>query len=313
MPSASVKLFLGHTTSMAPANRHVKRASSSARSARSSARVTVSADSRPSRIAAVIASACSGLMPASVRLRAVASVSSIGEALPSRRRVLRRASMSRVDPCPVVRIIAHPMSRFHTPHPLPGLVPLRVVCGRGEIFGDACRRDLLGVLRAPGSGAVNVLVRSASRTAAVERTSGSTPRPVGAAPGSGPPGGLGASRARRVGRFSPPEHPSRPRRSPTGPGARRSPSTSSSVRLAHPGLAASVHVPGTGAPHPFRPNGSVPFGVGWYPRWAASRAGARAYPFARAVLPALRPPPTHASTGAGAASGGPAPAGPGRS
>ena len=39
-----------------------------------------------------------------------------------------------------------------------------------------------------------------------------------------------------------PEHPSRPRRSPTGPGGRRSPSTSSSVRFAHPGLAAGVDV-----------------------------------------------------------------------
>ena len=40
----------------------------------------------------------------------------------------------------------------------------------------------LGVLRSPGAAGVNVLVRSASRTPAVGRTSGSTQRPVAAAP-----------------------------------------------------------------------------------------------------------------------------------
>ena len=43
-------------------------------------------------------------------------------------------------------------------------------------------------------------------------------------------------------RRQPSEHPSRPRRSPRVRGGRRSPSTSSSVRLAHPGLAADVDV-----------------------------------------------------------------------
>ena len=46
------------------------------------------------------------------------------------------------------------------------------------------------MLRSLGAGGVNVLVRSASRTPVVGRMSGSTPRPVAARAGSGPPGGL---------------------------------------------------------------------------------------------------------------------------
>ena len=49
---------------------------------------------------------------------------------------------------------------------------------------------LLGVLRSPGAGGVNVLVRSASRTPAGGRTSGSTAAAGDGRAGSGPPGGL---------------------------------------------------------------------------------------------------------------------------
>ena len=56
--------------------------------------------------------------------------------------------------------------------------------GRRASSSSATRAAAIcfGVLRSPGAGGVNVLVRSASRPAAVGRTSGSTLRPVAAAP-----------------------------------------------------------------------------------------------------------------------------------